>query len=64
MICSPNLLEMEINNIKDIFIMNGYQKSLINRVVKLHKMSLFENKLYGLEKLHVVLKLSYAGNIS
>ena len=37
MICSPDLLEKELNKIKDIFIKNGYPQSLVNRVIKLHK---------------------------
>ena len=57
----PKLLGKEINNIKDIFIMNGYPESLVNRVIKFHKVNLSENKPYGPKKLHVVLKLPYAG---
>ena len=64
MICSPELLEKEIKNISDIFIKNGYPESLVSRVIKLHKESLSVVKPYGPEKLHVVLKVPYAGNKS
>ena len=63
MICSPELLQKEMNKIKDVFIKNGYPESLINRVIKLHNESCSE-KPYGPEKLHVVLKLPYAGKAS
>ena len=53
-----------MGSIKDIFIKNGYPESFVNRLIKLHKVSLSENKPYGPEKLHVVLKLPYAGNTS
>ena len=44
--------------------MNGYPELLVNRVNKFHRVSLSENKPYRTEKLHVVLKLPYASNIS
>ena len=63
MICSPELLQKEMSKIKDVFIKNGYPESLINRVIKLHNENCSE-KPYGPEKLHVVLKLPYAGKAS
>ena len=58
MICSQDLFEMELNKIKGIFLKNEYPG-----VIKLHNES-FSEKPYGPEKLHVVLKLPYAGKAS
>ena len=48
MICFPELLQNELNKIKDVFIKNGYPESLINRVIKLNNESC-SDKPYGPE---------------
>ena len=39
---------------KNIIIKNGYPDSLVNRINKLHKVSLSDNKPTGQEKLHKI----------
>ena len=63
-ICSKELLDLEVENIKDILSKNGYPENLIKRVIKLHHNNLNKSKVFGPEKFPAVLKLPYIGEAS
>ena len=63
-ICSKELLDSEVDNIRDILIKNGYPVDLIKRVIKSQHNNLNKPKIFGPEKFPAVLKLPYIGEAS
>ena len=63
-ICSKELLDSEVVNIKYISTKNGYSEDLIKRIIKSHHNNLNNSKVFGSEKFSVVLKLPYTGETS
>ena len=58
------MLQSETVKIKTILVKSGYSLESINIVIKLHDENWKKLKLFGADKLPVVLKLPYLGNIS
>ena len=52
---------LESNNIKTILKLNGYPKTLVNRIIKSQKFQSNKAKPYGPEKFPILLKLPYIG---
>ena len=63
-ICSKELLDSEVDNIRDILIKNGYPVDLIKRVIKSQHNKLNKPKIFGPEKFTGVLKIPYIGEAS
>ena len=60
-ICSPSLLELELDFIKSVFLENGYPLEVIQSSIKAVQLQQKKDPVFGPEKCPVYLKLPYIG---
>ena len=62
-ICSPELFDSEVSQIKVLLNKNGYPQELVNRTITNHLKNLNKTKLIGPQKCIVTLKLPFIKNV-